>query len=418
MIRKIYDIFPPNPRSEMKYSLEDYEFSSHPEGNRFIKWALLIVFAILTTSALGYFFLLRVDINIWPETQEVKYSGTIEVRSDNLHYDIETGVIPGKLFAVEKEESRTFFASGREMDERRAEGILRVYNTHSEREQTLVAETRFVSADGKLFRSTARVLVPGKSGSVPGYADVMVRAVEAGPDYNIDRTSKFSIPGLQGTPMYTTIYAENREPITGGFIGELPVITSADVETAREVLLSSVTERAKKEMMETAPDFMFNEERMDINIITELVKPEVGERYESFEYLLKVEVRSFAFKRSDLEDFLSDILLSQLNKENINLMFSGKEIWRESLTFDYEADLRGMDDGNIQLEIEAGAIAYPVIRKDVIISEVVGMTIDEARIALIDYDRISYVEIISRPSWLKKMPSSDRIRVDIRFDER
>ena len=422
MARKIYDIFPPNFRSEMKPSSEcqkhDPIFSSRPAAGRLVKWSLLVISAILAIFVLGYFFFLKVDIDIWPETQLVEYSGSIEARSDHLHYDIETGVIPGKLFVVEKEESRTFLASGKEMDERRAEGTLRVYNNHSGLPQTLVTNTRFVSAGGKLFRSTKSVLIPGKSGSEPGYADVVVRAVEPGLDYNINEVTKFSIPGLQGTPMYANIYAENREPITGGFIGELPVITATDIETAREILLLSLTESAKKEMMENAPDFVFNEEMMDINVITEFVRPEVGEKYESFDYLLKIEVRSFAFKRSDIEDFLKDILLSQLKEENVNLMFAGKEIWSESLTFDYEADLRGMDDGSISLKIDASAIAYPVIREDLIKNEIVGMTIDEARIALADYDRIDRVEITPRPSWLKRIPSSDKIRIEIRFDER
>ena len=422
MAKKIYDIFPPNSRPEMNPLSEtrknDSVSSSRPTGSRLIKWSLLVISAILTISISGYFFFLKVDIDIWPETQLVEYSGTIEARSDYLHYDIETGVIPGKLFIIEKEESRTFLASGKEMEEKRAEGTLRVYNRHSGLPQTLVANTRFVSTDGKLFRSTEIVLIPGKSGSEPGYADVKVRAVEAGPDYNLNEVSKFSIPGLQGTPMYANIYAENREPITGGFIGELPVITASDIEAAREVLLSSLTDSAKKEMIESAPDFMFKEEMIDINVTKEFVRPEVGEKYESFDYLLKIEIRSFAFKTSDIKDFLKDILLSRLNEEEVNLMFSGKEIWEESLVFDYEADLRGMDDGSISLNITASAIAYPVIREDLIKNEIIGMTIDEARIALVDYNRINRVEITPRPSWLKKIPSSDKIRIDIRFDGR
>ncbi len=411
MAKKVYDIFPPNSRPEMKSK----KHSSRPQSK---KWILLVVPVILIISILGYFSLLRVDINIWPKTQSVEYSGTIKVRSDYFHYDIDAGVIPGRLFVVKKEESKTFFASGKEMDERRAEGTLRVYNNHSGRSQTLVAETRFVSADGKLFRSTESVTIPGRSGNIPGYADVRVRAVEAGMEYNIDRTSKFSIPGLQGTPMFTTIYAENLEPITGGFIGELPMITTADVETAREILLSAAIESAREEMMATSPEFVFDEEMMEINVITEFVRPEAGEKHESFDYSLEIEARILTFKKDEMEDFLSDILLNQLSEENIDPMFLGKEIWRESLDFSYEADLRRMDDGSILLEVDASAIAHPVIREDLIRKEVDNMTIEEARIALADYDKIKDVEIHPRPSWLKRMPSSDRIRINVRFDDR
>ncbi len=422
MARKIYDIFPPNSRPEMRPSSEGRgeapAFSSRPSGGRFVKWAVLVASALLAAVVSGYVFLLRVDIDIWPETEAVEYLGVIEVRADQYHYDIDGATIPGDLFTLEIGESRTFLSTGKETEDSRAEGILRVYNDHSGNPQTLVAETRFVSADGKLFRSTEAVSIPGRSGSTPGQADVRVRAVEAGEAYNIDKTSKFSIPGLQGTPMYTSVYAENLEPITGGFIGESPMITADDVETAREILISAITEEAKKKMAISAPEFIFDDETMEVTVITEFIRPGIGERYESFDYLIEAEIVNFAFKRTDLEDFLKGVLLTGLNDEGVNSMFSGKRIWDESLSFEYEADMRRMDDGVILLEVEASAIAYPVIREDLIRSEVAGMTMEEAGRALADYERIADTRIIPRPSWLKKMPSSDKIRINVRFDER
>lgn len=378
----------------------------------------MTVSALIAALVSSYIFLLRVDIDIWPETETAEYFGMIEVRADHYHYDIDEGTLPGELFTVEVEESRTFLATGKETEDSRAEGILRVYNDHSGNPQTLVAETRFVSSDGKLFRSTEAVSIPGRSGSNPGHADVRVRAVEAGESYNIDKTSKFSIPGLQGTPMYTSVYAENPEPITGGFIGESPMITAEDVETAREILISAVIDEAKRRMVAAAPEFVFDEDTMDLVVLTEFVRPGIGERYESFDYLIEAEVKSFAFKRIDLENFLKDILLSGLNEEGVNSMFSGKRIWDESLAFEYEADMRGMDDGSITLEVEASAVAYPVIRDEIIRNEVVGMSMEEAGRALADYERITDARIVPRPSWLKKMPSSDKIRINVRFDER
>ncbi len=417
MAKKIYDIFPPNSRSEIRSSLKDRkEAPGFSSRTSIVKWFILLGSALLAVIASGYFFLLKVDIDIWPETQAVEYSGTIEVRSDHFHYDIQTGVIPGEMFVIEREESGTFLASGKETEERRAEGTLTVYNNYSGLPQTLVVETRFVSADGKLFRSTEAILIPGRSGSVPGQAEVTVRAVEPGEEYNIEKTSKFSIPGLQGTPMYTSIHAENSGPITGGFIGESPLITANDVATARDIILSSAIENTKKELLDRDPDLVFNEDSMNVNITTEFVRPEAGERYESFDYHLEAEIKIFAFKRSDMENFLKDILLSQLKDEDINSMFSGKEIWGDSLDFGYVADTRGMNDGNIFLTTEASAIAYPVIREELIRSELSGMTINEARSALIDYDRVSDTRIEPRPSWLKMMPGSDKIKIDIRFD--
>ena len=43
----------------------------------------------------------------------------------------------------------------------KAQGTLTIYNAYSSAPQTLVATTRFVTPDGKIFRLTNEVTVPG-----------------------------------------------------------------------------------------------------------------------------------------------------------------------------------------------------------------------------------------------------------------
>ncbi len=426
MARKIYDIFPPDSGQKKNFSVCDKIeskkrcFSRNPKL-KIKNWAIPVLVAILVMVFSGYFFLLRVDIDIWPETEAVTYRGVIEVRTDSLSYDIEAGVITGEIFTVTKEESRTFFSSGKDIEGRKAEGVLRVYNNYSAQPQILVAETRFVSADGKLFRSTERISIPGRTqeGSriIPGEAEVAIIAAEPGEEYNIEKNSKFSIPGLHGTPMYTSIHAENINPIIGGFIGESPKITERDIETAREILLSSAIEKAQKEMAGSASGFILNPDNMEVTVLKEFVRPEAGERYDSFDYLLEVEVKTLAFKESEIESFLEEILLSRLEKgESINSMFSGMKIWRESLEFNYESDIRKMSDGSILLTMEASALAYPAIREELAKNEFAGMAISNVKMILEDYDKIERVEIHSRPSWLRNITAPGKTRVNIRFD--
>lgn len=418
MTRKIYDIFPPNHNKEVK-PLQDKERVRRSDTVRKrnpVKFIALITFLFLIVLALNWVFL-KVNIDIWPEIDLTQYSGVIEVRTDQYHTSIEPSVIPGKIFTTKIEESKTFSVSGRDKDERRAEGVLRVYNNYSELPQTLINETRFVSADGKLFRSTESVTVPGKTGSIPGQADVMVRAVESGEDYNIDKTSKFSIPGLQGTAMYMDIYAENPKPITGGFIGESPIILESDVEAAKELLFSSAIESAKKDLTGLAPGYLFDEKLMKIDLVTEFVRPTVGERFDSFDYTIEIEVKSFSFKESDLKDFLKKVLLDSVDDHDLDPIFSKIEIWEDSLIFSYEEDIRKIDEGSITLEIESSAIAYPLIRKELVKREISKMKIGEAYQLLSSYDRIKSVEIKTRPSWLKKMPVVDKIEIETVIDK-
>ncbi len=402
MARKIYDIFPPRTGKEpIPLKEKTANLSSRP---------LIFLTALLISAASVsiYFLILRVNIEIWPETVPVEYSGIVTIRSDQYHHDVESSTVPGKIFTLKLEESRSFPATGKEKDDKRAEGILRVYNDYSESPQTLIAETRFVSADGKLFRSIESVTVPGRSGSTPGSIDIKVRAAEAGEGYNIEKTSKFSIPGLQGTPMYMNIYAENPNPITGGSIGESMVITASDIELAKETLFNSVSESAKEQLRTANPEYLFEDEMTKVNLVTEFVGPEEGEKFDSFDYSVEVEVKSFGFKESELKDFIKETLLFGFE--------DGMEIWDDSLSISYESDSQIIAEGVVAVEISASALAYPPIREDLIKSEIAKKKMDEVNRLLGDYQKIERFKIEPRPSWLKKMPGSDKINIKISFD--
>lgn len=101
----------------------------------------------------------------------------------------------------------------------KASGSITVYNNYSASSVKLVANTRFESANGLIFRTPATIVVPGKSGSAPGTVTVTVVADQAGPSYNIG-AAKFTVPGLKTTPaMYSGIYAQSSAAMSGGFSG-------------------------------------------------------------------------------------------------------------------------------------------------------------------------------------------------------
>ena len=410
MTKKIYDIFPPKE----KIQLTENKKSKYPIQSK--KIIILVGVIFLTIIVSSYYFFLRVDINIWPKTQIVEYEGTIEVRSDVLDYDIEKKIIPGEVFTVQNEISQSFSASGKEKEEKRAQGFLKVYNTFSARSQTLVVGTRFISADGKLFRTTERITIPGSSQegrrNIPGEVRVKVIAAEPGPEFNIQEKTKFSVPGLFGTAMYTHIFGENLEPITGGFIGEYLRVTNEDVILARETLLTTAKERAKQEI-KTTDNFVFNIENMKIEIIKESVEPAIGERGDSFEHTLQFEIKTLAYRRSEMEKFLKEILWSQLaEKTAVDSIFTKMKIWPESLKYESKANLNNIKDGQISLNILATGLFYPDIQEVLIKRELVGLPINQVQITLTDYEEIEKVEIIPRPSWLKNMPASNRIRIN------
>jgi hypothetical protein len=113
----------------------------------------------------------------------------------------------------------------------KASGKIVIYNAYGESTQKLVKNTRFESPEGKIFRISETVVVPGKTQDGPGKVEVKVTADSTGDSYNI-KPSKFTIPGFKNSPRYQGFYAESSENMIGGADGLMAVIKPEDIEKA------------------------------------------------------------------------------------------------------------------------------------------------------------------------------------------
>ena len=103
----------------------------------------------------------------------------------------------------------------------------------------LVTNTRFESADGKIFKIKDSAVVPGYTldgtKKIPGVTTAEVYADQPGEGYN-KAPGKFSIPGFKDSPEYTTIYAQSTETFVGGFNGKRFKIEDSELQTAQQAL--------------------------------------------------------------------------------------------------------------------------------------------------------------------------------------
>jgi hypothetical protein len=115
-----------------------------------------------------------------------------------------------------------------------ASGFITIYNTQS-KAQTLIANTRFATTAGLIFRLHDAVTIPAGTTAKPGTVKVRAYADTTGDSYNVGPTS-FTIPGFAGTPQQTQVYARSSEAMTGGASGTVPVIDTATETQARLAL--------------------------------------------------------------------------------------------------------------------------------------------------------------------------------------
>lgn len=125
-------------------------------------------------------------------------------------------------------------------------GSITVYNSYSASSVKLVKNTRFETPDGLIFRAPADISVPGQKGSTPGKVQITVVSDQVGDRYNVGPITRFTLPGLKTSAMYTKVYASSAAPMTGGSSGvNGPGVAPATLASAISNLQSRLRAKAR-----------------------------------------------------------------------------------------------------------------------------------------------------------------------------
>lgn len=389
----------------------------------FLKGFVFTLLLLVLIGGVGYSFFSKTKIKVWPDVENLKLEEIITIDIEAQASNFEAKIIPGKFFESQKSNSQDFSATDTVLKEEKAKGQIRVYNAYSTYSQGLLPQTRFVSADGKLFRSLKREVIPGgkyEEGKLtPGYIDIEVQAAGPGEDYNIE-PSTFSIPGFAGTPKYTAFYGKSFTPMEGGFKGEVSQVSQEDFERAKEVLTNSLQKESKDFLKSTvSTDFVLLDEAISQEILEINSSPEPGEVAESFSLQLEIKSKGLGLRKSDIENFAKYLInLSvpedkKLHEESLKINYSFKPL---SLA-DEEATEKEAESGKliIGLEIEAKVFAdIDVIKLKKALS---GRPFKEAKIFLEDQPQVNKIEISSWPFWRRRVPEDlSKIEIELNLD--
>lgn len=370
----------------------------------------LIFVAIIIIGVVGYSILSKTEIEIWPKTEILDLKEIITISSEAVQPDFSAKIIPGTVFKDQKTTSQEFSSTGKILKEEKAKGIIRVYNAYSTTAQPLLASTRFVSADGKLFKSIKRELIPGatyeKGKLTPSYIDIEVQAAEAGENYNIG-PSTFSIPGFVGTPKYTAFYGKSFAPMKGGLRDEVPQVTLADIEKAKNELISKLKKESKDFLKTTIPkDFILLDETISQEIIKEKTSVEAGSEAKSFDFQAEIKSEGMAFKKADIDNFAKNLISLNIAKD--------KKFQEESLQINFS--FKNKEAGRITINSEIKVKIYPDLDLNELKKALLGKSLQEVRIFLGDQPQITKIEVNSSPFWRKKIPDNiEKVKIILKL---
>ncbi len=418
MTEKIFDIIPPDRIKQVK----TIKFQAGKKISNFNQNKKFFVLSLTGLIILGlgivfYFILPRAEITIWPETEIFKQEIVLTLDKGAEQIDVPNKIIPAQLLTVEKSASEKFLASGKIIEKKRAEGVIRVYNVYSTKPLALRTETRFISEDGKLFRTKRRIVVPGKrireGRIIPGHIDVEVRAVAPGEEYNIGPAT-FSIPGLVGTPKFHGFYGKSYSPMKGGFKGEVSQVSQADLDRAKATVLEKLFSNLEKSIKDKVPDgfefILLNGQTIEHQIVEQLSSAKAGDKKDDFEFQAKVKSQAAIFNLSDIEKF---------SKENVllNIRDVYRDFLNNSLKINYSFKDIDLKQGKFTMLLEIEATIFSKINQETIKENIEGKTVPEAEIFLQAQPEIIKTQIDLWPFWVEKIPQDkEKIQIELGFN--
>ena len=335
-------------------------------------------------------------------------SAAIEVQPESRELEIRTKIteeaIPIQIFRVTREALNLFEATGKEDRAVKARGIIRVYNEYSDSVQTLVPNTRFISKEGKLFRSIHRLSIPGK-----GYADVEVVAAEAGEEYNIG-PSNFSLPGLAGSALYTSVYGTSAESMTGGSVQTVSIVTKEDIAAAQEKLVAFLSEKAKEELLKQIPeDIILLPESLAVEVLDNFSLIKEGSELDKFSYTVKVQASAFGIPEIASEIFARKLLSDEMNDE--------ERIDNLSFLVAYQVESSSEKTESISLTANISSRVYHVLDLVELRLRLKGASLDRAAALLSEYPHLVSAQVSLWPFWMNTIPEDiEKIQVSSSLD--
>lgn len=374
----------------------------------------LLIFLILVGGGFALYFILpRAQIIINPKKEDIRLETEITADKSINSIDFKNNKIPGQVFQIETEDSRKFPTTGEKEVEEKAKGTIMVYNQYSSSEQTLVKTTRFLSENGKIFRLTETVVIPGASIEegkiIPSSKEVTVEADEPGEAYNIG-PSKFTIPGFEGTAKYAGFYGQSTEAMAGGAKGKMKVATKQDIEGATQIVSAELKNKVKDEFNKKIPsDLKILDNSQVLEVIASDSTLEADEPGKEFTITVKARAWGLAFKE---EDALS------LIKENIKEKISQDKILiPSSLKIDYKNVKTDSAQGKTNFTAQIEGKAAWNIDENKLKKDLAGKDEVEVRRYLSSLVEIETAKVIFWPFWVKKIPTNkSKIKITINLD--
>lgn len=359
-----------------------------------------LVLTALLLAGLFYYSFVKVTITIEPKVTAVSGKLPLDIYDETTAPSKDGGIV-GVVKEVELTAEQSYPATGGLILGEEAVGKVTITNNYI-KNQPLVATTRLLTADNKLFRLKDTINVPA-GGSVEAeiYADQPSAEMAVGP-------TKFTIPGLWAG-LQDKVYGESSEAVVYRQKKQ-PVIEQLDIDNGTKDLKTQLIKKVESEAVATYKDkykqvlFQFDE-----NSIITTTEGSAGEEKETVLIKLTVEVVVVAFN-----DEASKKLAEQKMKSSIADNQELVEFNQDKIVY----ILSSVDAANGTAAVEASfeGRALPKAGADLVDKQkLIGLSGDQLNQYLAGLPEVASFEVKFSPEFFKRAPySADRIVVELK----
>lgn len=350
-----------------------------------------VVFMALFTKA---------DVTLYASGSKVQIDANFAVDTNGAT-DAATGVLGGQAISNAKDLSGSFAPTGQKDVGTKAGGTMTVKNEYDTDTHPLQAGTRFNAPDGKVFRTTQDVVVPGLSVApgpviVAGSVTVNVTADQNGDGYN-EAPARYTIPGY-GTAMQAKIYGQGGQ-MSGGTSKTVTVVSQADIDKAKADLLAKDKASAETNLKGKVPSgYLAMPDSLQVTPGAASSSPAVGEEGNSATLTLPVTYMLLTVEKSDYTDFVHAQEQAQIGDKN--------QIYNDGL--DAAQITAGDKDSKGRATFKFATEAYGGVKLDIagIKSQIKGKRYGDAVDIAGKQPGVQRAEVTISPAWATSLPGN------------
>ncbi len=359
-----------------------------------------IALTIILLVVIFYFSLVKVTIVLIPNQERISNNMIIDIYDQAKEGSIAGNAIKGIVKEVKIEHTNVYLATEEEVIGEEAVGKVEIINNYI-KNQPLVATTRLLTPDNKLFRISETVNIPaGGSVEVGIYADEPSQEMAIGP-------TKFTIPGLWAG-LQEKIYAESKEDIVYQQKVE-KYIAEDDLDNSIRDLKQLLLTKAKSEINETYKDYSQIIYKINENSIESEVFGEAGEKKDEFSAFMEAEVVVVAFNDQPAVALAKQKFVSSLADNKELLSFDENNIIYDLNNFNSSegaATINATFEGKVTLKEDSSVVE---------IDKILGLNKQQLDTYLSGLPELAGFEVKFFPSFIKKVPRLvDRIEIELK----